>query len=190
MSKWMRHKARWKNCEECELCETRKKVVILRGKIPCHILFIGEAPGVSEDVIGKPFVGPAGKLLDQLIRDSIPDNYRLAFTNLIACIPLDENGVKVKEPHKEHIEACSTRLQETFDLAKPSAVVMVGKLSEKWVPKLINKLTALRVGIIHPAAILRADVTQKGLVIQQTVVRLSNLCEVMDAKYESGANNA
>lgn len=175
MSKWKKHKDRWKNCKLCELCKVRSRVVLLRGKTPCDILFIGEAPGVSEDVLGQPFVGPAGKLLDRMISDAGLGPLRLAFTNLVACIPIDDKGKK--EPKKDHIEACSSRLREICDITKPNIVVMVGKLSTKWVPKIINKLPLQKVSIIHPAAILRADVTQKGLAIQQTIVRLRDLAE-------------
>lgn len=177
MSRWTKHRDRWKSCELCELCKGRKRVVLLRGVLPCDILFIGEAPGVGEDTLGKPFVGPAGKLLDRMIEDSIPTTFRLAFTNLIACIPLDEEGNKTKEPDKKYIRACSDRLREIYSIAKPRVVVMVGKLAEKWVPQLITELTMQRVGIIHPAAILRGDISQRGLAIQQTKVRLQGIVE-------------
>ena len=178
MSRWKRHKDKWKDCKLCELCETRNRIVLLRGKIPCDILFIGEAPGVGEDALGKPFVGPAGKLLDRMITDSIPSSFRLAFTNLVACIPIKEEG-KI-EPKKVHIESCGDRLREIYKITRPKMVVMVGKLSAKWVPQVIPKLAKPHMqvaSIIHPAAILRADVTQKGLAIQQTLVRLRDLVE-------------
>jgi DNA polymerase len=179
MSKWTRHRDKWKNCKLCELCKTRNRVVLLRGKIPCDILFIGEAPGTGENSLGRPFVGPAGKLLDTMISDAGLDSFRLAFTNLVACIPIDDGNKG--EPQQEHIEACGDRLREIYQITKPDAVVRVGKLATKWVLKAIDmsRLTSTtqHVSIIHPAAILRADVTQKGLAIQQTVVRLRNLAE-------------
>ena len=103
--KWKDHKEKWINCYGCDLCEQRDKVVLLRGKIPCDVLFIGEAPGVSEDTLGKPFVGPAGTLLDNIIEESDPGELKLAWTNVIACIPKDDDGHKVKEPPRYSIEA-------------------------------------------------------------------------------------
>jgi uracil-DNA glycosylase family 4 len=52
-------------------CAGANRVVLVRGSVPCDVLFIGEAPGQSEDVVGRPFVGPAGKLLDRIIEDAL-----------------------------------------------------------------------------------------------------------------------
>lgn len=177
-SLYQQHVAKWKGCQLCSYCETRRNVVLVRGKLPCDVLFIGEAPGPSEDALGKPFIGPAGKLLDEMIADSFHSEVRLAFTNLVACIPKNgESGKKFDEPSKEAIAACSDRLSEIIEIAQPSAIVCVGKLSTKYLmdnPEsypLINSW----VEIIHPAAILRADVTMKGLMCQKTVAILSDL---------------
>ncbi|MEK0326406.1 MAG: uracil-DNA glycosylase family protein, partial [Nitrosopumilus sp.] len=123
---WKEHRAKWIDCSLCSLCKRRRKVVLARGKVPCDVLFIGEAPGASEDSLGSPFVGPAGHLLDQMIEDALdmtsPDQAdlpaidsgpRIAFTNLIACIPKDEDGNKISSGDDiplESIEACSERL--------------------------------------------------------------------------------
>ncbi len=180
MSRWVRHKEKWSVCQRCELCDTRSSVVLARGNLPADILFVGEAPGRGEDVLGKPFIGPAGKLLDRIIANSLPPRAKKAFTNLISCIPLDVDGNKVNEPDKQHVYACADRLNELVKLANPAVIVMVGKLSAKWVPKVVlgelldNVLTTQ---ITHPAAILRANVSQKGLAVQQTAVALSTVWE-------------
>lgn len=177
MGRWNSYKEKWKDCKACELCDTRERIVLAKGKLPCDILFIGEAPGASENLIGKPFVGPAGHLLDQIIEESVPNNLRIAFTNLISCIPLDENLNKVRQPHKEHLKACQQRLEEFVDLAQPRALVYVGKLSEKEFPRMIDVGDRLSTSITHPAAILRAEQSQKGLAIQLCCVRLQDLCD-------------
>ncbi|GAG10072.1 unnamed protein product, partial [marine sediment metagenome] len=61
---------RYKNCRKCGLYEFRRKIVFGRGKVPADILFVGEAPGKSEDLIGEAFVGPSGRLLDMAIKDA------------------------------------------------------------------------------------------------------------------------
>ncbi len=66
-SKYQEYKKQWKGCKRCPLYKTRRKIVHCRGSLPCDIFFLGEAPGDSEDLLGKPFVGPAGKLLDRII---------------------------------------------------------------------------------------------------------------------------
>ena len=177
MGTWTTYKEKWKDCTSCELCDTRNRIVLAKGKLPCDILFVGEAPGASENVLGKPFIGPAGHLLEEIVEASIPNNLRCAYTNLIGCIPLDENLQKVRQPHKEHIKACEPRLQEFVELANPKAFVCVGRLSEKHLPKIVDIGERPTVSITHPAAILRADPSQKGLAIQLSCIRLIELCE-------------
>lgn len=178
MSLYSDHVAKWKDCRGCSLCERRNRVVLARGKIPCDVLFIGEAPGESEDALGQPFIGPAGKLLDRLIEQAGGGNYRIAFTNLIACIPRDETGEKVLDPPKEAIDTCQERLIEILRIADPSVVVYVGKASQKHAPEAVLHSKTFhepyRADIVHPAAILRMDVSQKGLTIQRTVLALEN----------------
>lgn len=64
------HVQTWRGCTACSLSVQRSRVVLYRGQVPCDVLFVGEAPGESEDVVGTPFIGPAGKLLDAMIRGS------------------------------------------------------------------------------------------------------------------------
>lgn len=173
--KYSDHKDSAKNCTRCGLCERRKKVVVARGSIPCDILFIGEAPGEGEDVIGKPFVGPAGKLLDHIIEQAIPKEYKVSFTNLVCCIPLDEDREK-REPTKEEIFACRDRLVEFVEeLAKPKVIVLVGVLSKKYVSGLKFKNDIPWVAVTHPAFILRANIAQRGLEIQRCISKLRDL---------------
>ena len=168
------HYDMWKGCTSCPLYRTRTKVVLARGTVPCDVLFVGEAPGASEDVIGQPFVGPAGKLLDRIIGMSIGER-KYALTNIIACIPIDEDGDKVhsgSDIPAESIEACAPRLDQFIDIAKPGLIVAVGSFAEK---QLDVGITV--VGIIHPAAILRMDVSQRGLAVQRSVVAISDAVE-------------
>jgi len=168
---WKRFKAKWENCAGCELCNVRKNIVLARGKIPCDVLFVGEAPGASEDAIGLPFIGPAGKLLDEQIKEALENSgrteLRIAFTNLVCCIP-KENGTKTGEPNKEHIDACSERLTEFMVLCDPRLIVAVGDLSKKWLGD------KSEVHITHPAAILRAEIVRQALMRQRVVVTLEN----------------
>jgi uracil-DNA glycosylase len=150
--------------------------VLARGNVPADILFIGEAPGQSEDVLGQPFVGPAGKLLDRQIAEAFGNcpglDLRLCFTNLVCCIPKDETNKKVGEPDKESIEACSARLDEMLVLCRPKLVVAVGDLADKWLVGdggVLNK-----VKITHPAAILRAEIVRQSLMNQKVIVILEN----------------
>lgn len=192
MSAYSQHVAKWSNCQACELCHTRKNVVLGRGDLPCDVAFIGEAPGDGEDVLGLPFKGPAGHLLNTMISAALTSvnpgrKIRMWFTNLIACIPKID-GVK-DEPSKEHIAACHSRLVEVINIAKPKVIVLVGKLSKQnvvgesdfslrpqensgkvsWLPQ--DQFIQFY-DVLHPAAILRSDVTAQPLSIKRVVVTL------------------
>lgn len=169
---WSGFKQKWSECSACPLCKTRRNLVLARGKIPCDVLFIGEAPGPSEDDIGAPFVGPAGKLLDKQIKEALEnagnEELRICFTNLVCCIPRSAPGQKFKEPSKESIEACAPRLDEFMCLAKADLTVAVGDLANKHLRELAD------VNITHPAAILRAEIVRQELMYTKVVVILEN----------------
>ncbi len=174
MTPYQKHILRWRKCKRCLLCKKRKRVVLLRGMVPAPILFVGEAPGASEDVLGRPFVGPAGKLLDQIIERAIDAQHDYALTNLVACIPVGADGSKTHKPPEEAIEACAPRLRELIKLCKPQLIIPVGKLASKWLLPYLAASGRQYADITHPAAILRMDVSQKGLAIQRCIVTISD----------------
>lgn len=173
LSPWQCFKTKWQNCSQCKLCEVRRNIVLAKGKIPCDVLFIGEAPGQSEDVCSIPFVGPAGHLLDQQIAEALRNvgnpELRLAFTNLVCCIP-KEGGTKTGEPDKECIKACQPRLIEFVCLCNPRLIIKVGDLAVKWMEDLFEQIE--QASITHPAAILRAEIVRKPLMEQKVIVTL------------------
>lgn len=165
----------------------RSRVCIARGSIPADVLFVGEAPGVSEDSIrqkgpyniGTPFVGPAGQLLDRMIVKAVQESGvqapRMCLSNLVGCIPKAEETKRKKvEPLPAEIEACYPRLEELFTLVKPRLVVCVGGLSEKQarIKSWEERFTILN--ILHPSAILHQDVGERGLSVQRVIVQLSD----------------
>lgn len=112
---------------------------------------------------------------------------RTAFANLLACIPLAEDGSgKVEEPPDESVKACAPRLIELVRLANPRLLVLVGKCPQHWVGggfkhslKLHRKIPT--VGIVHPAAILRDNVANRGLAVQRCVVTVMDALEKLDS---------
>lgn len=189
-SKFRLHVEEWKDCVCCEYSKHRKQVVFARGKIPCDVLFVGEAPGESENVIGQPFVGPAGKVLDHIVHNTC-GNYpevRVAFTNMIGCIPYDEDQQKVSEPEEDAIQSCKPRLQQFIELAQPKIIVAVGKVAETWLEqgfqhsvKLPNPKPKV-VAIMHPAAILRINVTLQGMQVQKCKITVNEALEELFVK--------
>lgn len=102
LSPYQKHKNKWSDCTRCHLCRGRQHVVLCRGKIPCDILLAGEAPGVSEDVIGIPFTGPAGHLLEQMITRAWDGQFDYCITNVVGCLPLVTSPVVVNAKTEEY----------------------------------------------------------------------------------------
>lgn len=198
MTPYKSHCERWREGCGAEACSSASRVVFARGTIPCDVLFVGEGPGVSEGVLGVPFVGPAGKLLDRIIKKAIPGYVelnkdgstgpwipylRLAFYNIVGCLPPPDESGKAGEPDAKAIKACRPRLTEFVELAKPRLIVTVGALATKHVPlattdlELGGKPAFKWASIVHPAAILKASEAQRGMMVQKCVVTLANAIE-------------
>lgn len=174
MTQFQKFLAQWGDCHLCPLAATRKRVCLVRGSIPCQVLFVGEAPGESEDVIGKPFVGPAGRLLERIISQALTPETTYALTNLVGCIPREDTGKKAQEPSYGEIKTCMPRLIQLIHLCQPRLLVCVGSLADTWLdPKcqLLN-WSGPTVSIVHPAFILRTEVDKRELLIQRTIVRI------------------
>lgn len=186
-SPYQRFRAKWIDCRACELCTVRKNVVLLGGSVPATVLFIGEAPGESEDCCGEPFIGPAGHLLRSLIARAGMKSKDFAMTNLIACIPKEEipiglfsddtKEMKLATPPEYAIEACRERLNEAIALVKPKLIVRVGAEADQHV----GEYDTPQLSIVHPAHILRLHITQQGLAQQRCVVAMSDAWEELQA---------
>lgn len=172
MNKWELHIRNWTNCKRCHLHETRQNVVLTRGSIPCDILFIGEAPGHAEDSLGEPFCGETGLLLQHEIIDvAIGKRYKYALINLLACIPLGDDGIKTEEPDDDDVKACSPRIIEFFQFAQPKLLILVGKHAQdyfdtKYKHRIRVADTIPRIGIYHPSYINRKPDTRDSLITE------------------------
>lgn len=180
MTPLQRHFVSWQNCIKCHLCDNRTFTVFSRGTVPCDVLFIGEAPGASEDVLKKPFIGPAGKLFDELIFDSTGiDTHdqkvvKIAFSNLVLCLPDTVDG-KLGKPSEDAITSCAPRLQQFIKICKPSIIVCVGNIATQWVPKTQIWPNLQYFDILHPSAILQMDISRRGLAVRRTVEKLQEI---------------
>lgn len=157
--------SRIRACPGCELKthKTRSKSyqVIGRGDVPADLLFIGEAPGKSEDMIGEPFVGPAGNLLEAMIKEAsgmagIYERLSYYVTNTVLCRPwiwdeCDELYGQNRKPKEEEVLACMPNVLEIARIVNPILVVFVGKVSEQYYAKEFSHTTSL----YHPAFHLR-----------------------------------
>ena len=115
------------SCTGCGLCETRHNVVFGVGRRDADILFVGEGPGEQEDLQGQPFVGPAGKLLDDML--SIVDldrNENCYIANIVKCRP-----PKNRDPMETEQEACIGYLRNQVSLIRPKIIVCLGRIAAK-----------------------------------------------------------
>ncbi len=154
-------------CTRCGLCETRKNVVFGVGNQSADILFIGEGPGEQEDLQGQPFVGPAGKLLDDML--SIIDLDRRTncyIANIVKCRPPHN-----RDPLETEQDACIDFLREQIGLIQPKIIVCLGRISAMRLIRPEYRITKEHgqwvqqdgiwtTAIYHPSALLR-DVTKR-----------------------------
>jgi uracil-DNA glycosylase family 4 len=115
-------------CPKCRLCKTRKKAVPGVGNPEARLVLIGEAPGRSEDLVGEPFVGAAGKFLDTLLSEIGFSRSEVFITNVVKCRP-PEN----RDPLPDEIEMCTPYLIRQLGIIQPSAIITLGKHSTEYV---------------------------------------------------------
>lgn len=140
------------DCERCNLHKFRRNLVFGRGSIPADVLFIGEAPGQSEDLRGEPFIGLSGRLLEEAIQKASKGNPpRYFITNVVACLPCDDGDRKIRPPQQWEALKCSNRLLRTIRDVKAKRVILLGQIAKQYCLKLIPGATCL----VHPAYILR-----------------------------------
>lgn len=167
MMNWDELQQACQRCTRCGLCETRKNVVFGVGNPNADILFIGEGPGEQEDLQGQPFVGPAGKLLDDMLSIIDLDRKRNCYiANIVKCRPPHN-----RDPLETEQDACIDFLKKQIALIQPKIIVCLGRISAtrlirpdyritkehgQWV-KLDGIWTT---AIYHPSALLR-DVTKR-----------------------------
>ena len=113
-----------KNCRRCALCGGRTNVVCGEGNEKARVMFIGEGPGQNEDLQGRPFVGAAGKFLDELIAVMGFKRQDVYIANVIKCRPPQN-----RDPFPEEIAACRDYINEQMRLINPQIIVTLGRFS-------------------------------------------------------------
>ncbi len=180
-------------CQKCPLCRTRTKAVPGEGPVDAEILFVGEGPGFHEDRQGRPFVGPAGRFLEELINSVGLQRDRVYITNVVKCRP-PEN----RDPAPAEIAACASYLDRQLAIISPKIVVTLGRYSMArhfsgqsitrihGQPKRENGVIIFP--LFHPAAGLRSpDVAE---MTRQDVRRIPALLEEARSGREQAAAGA
>ena len=124
MLSWEELEQSCQNCTRCELCKTRTNVVFGVGSRTADILFVGEGPGEQEDLQGEPFVGPAGKLLDDMLSIIDLDRTICYIGNVVKCRP-----PRNRDPQDAEQEACSGYLEQQIRLIRPKIIVCLGRIA-------------------------------------------------------------
>jgi len=116
-----------RSCTRCPLHEHRTNPVPGEGGFRKGVLFVGEAPGRNEDLQGRPFVGRAGKLLDELLESIGLSREDVYITNVLKCRPPNN-----RDPKEEEISACSPYLEAQIAALSPKLVVTLGRFAWAW----------------------------------------------------------
>lgn len=116
-----------RKCKKCGLCKTRTQAVPGDGNLKSEIIIVGEAPGKNEDIKGIPFVGRAGKLLDEMLLKIGLERRDIYITNIVKCRP-PEN----RDPTPEEKKICSIHLDKQIEEMKPKVIVSLGRHSGKY----------------------------------------------------------
>jgi uracil-DNA glycosylase family 4 len=111
-------------CRKCGLWKTRKNTVPGDGSINATVMFIGEAPGYWEDVKGRPFVGAAGRLLDEMLLNAGLSRSEVYISNILKCRP-PEN----RDPLPVEVETCTPFLDRQIQIIEPKLIVTLGRHS-------------------------------------------------------------
>ncbi len=117
-----------KDCKKCGLWKTRNNPVVGEGSLNSGIMFIGEAPGHNEDQQGKPFVGRAGKVLDELLALANLKREDVYIGNIIKCRP-----PKNRNPMPEEIKACTPYLDRQISIIKPRIICTLGNFATAYI---------------------------------------------------------
>ena len=148
-------------CTKCGLCETRHHVVFGVGNRNADILFVGEGPGEQEDLKGEPFVGPAGKLLDDMLSIIDLDRKKCYIANIVKCRP-----PRNRDPLETEQDACIDYLRNQVALIKPKIIVCLGRIAATRLIRPDFRITRERgtwterggiwmTATYHPSALLR-----------------------------------
>ncbi len=160
-------------CERCPLHQSRTKAVFGAGNADADLMFVGEAPGQQEDLLGLPFVGRAGKLLDTLLEE-----VGLARGDVFIANVLKSRPPGNRDPQPDEIDACKPYLHRQIDLIEPRVICTLGNFATKLLTRSQRGITGVHgrpqvhelggrtvrvFPIYHPAAALRSTKTLEEL---------------------------
>ena len=156
-------------CTKCKLCSGRKKAVPGEGPADARIMFIGEGPGFHENEQGRPFVGPAGKFLEELLAYIGMKREQVFICNVVKCRPPGN-----RDPEIDELQACSDYLERQINAINPAVIVTLGRFSmARFMPD--AKISSVHgqarqiggrlvVAMFHPAAALHQPSLKQSVI--------------------------
>jgi uracil-DNA glycosylase len=186
-----------KDCRGCELYKVGTQTVFGEGKVPSRLMFVGEVPGDYEDLKGRPFVGPAGKLFDRALEEAGIDRSDAYVTNVVKHFkwkPSPRGGKRRlhEKPNAAEIRACSPWLGAEIKLVEPKILVCLGATAAQALLGKDFRVTKQRgewvdsehadrtMATLHPSAILRApDPEIRELQYREFVSDLTKIARVL-----------
>ncbi len=168
---WAEVAERAHGCRNCPLWEHATQTVFGEGPVPAEVMMVGEQPGDQEDLQGSPFVGPAGHVLDEALRDAGIDRGLVYVTNAVKHFKWTPRGKRRlhQKPERAEILACRPWLDAELRLVRPRLLVLLGATAAQGIFGSKFRVTVSRgvpqdsdlaefvVATIHPSAILRAE---------------------------------
>jgi uracil-DNA glycosylase family 4 len=156
------------NCTDCGLCNTRTQAVPGEGPADAEVMFVGEGPGFHEDQQARPFVGPAGRLLEDLLASAGLRRSDVYITNVVKCRPPNN-----RDPLPAEVDACRAYLEQQIAFIQPKLIVTLGRYSLSWffprdsISKVHGHLRRQNdtyyLHMYHPAAALHAGNLRKTI---------------------------
>jgi DNA polymerase len=172
-------------CEACDLYKTGTQTVFGDGAVHAKVMFVGEQPGDREDIEGKPFVGPAGRLLDEALVEAGVDRTRVYITNAVKHFKWKPQGKRRlhQKPNAAEISACRPWLDAEIALIKPAILVLLGataaqgllgrdfRVSQQRGQFIEHPGLPLMMATVHPSSILRAPDDESREIEREAFVR-------------------
>ena len=183
------------DCKACDLWKLGTQTVFGEGRRRSIVMFIGEQPGNEEDLTGKPFVGPAGKLFDDVLETVGIDRSQTYVTNVVKHFKWEPRGKRRihKKPNAQEISACRPWLEAEIALVKPQVIVALGATAAQTLlgPKfrvtqqrgqfIESTLAPYVMATVHPSSILRApDDETRRLEHRRFIDDLKKLAKVIE----------
>lgn len=176
-------------CTLCRLCEDRTKVVFGDGPQDAEVMVIGDAPGRTEDLLGRPFVGAAGNLLDNLLLDAGFDREAVYVTTMVKCHP------RHQAPDQDVVDACSPYLVEQIAHVRPRVIITLGPVVASLLlrrPVPLDRVAGFRFDVFdgvtlvpthHPATVIKGNQSAVASIRRDLMTARA----VLDGRLSTGA---